>query len=68
VKSSDVFLDEGYRTRDEKGIDGRYLIIERLFHAFRSVEDEDGWRVINPNHNKALQSAKLTQTECRNVI
>jgi len=47
VESGDVCLDEGYRTGDEKGIDGSHLVIERVLHTFWGVEYEDDWRVIN---------------------
>ena len=42
VESRDVCLEDGYGTRNEEGVDGRDLVVERVFHAFRSVEYEDG--------------------------
>ena len=66
MESCDICLDDGYGTRDEEGIDGRQLIIERFLDTFRSVEYEDDWRVINFDDNNRY--ARLTQTERRNVI
>ena len=44
MKSCDVRLEDGYRTRNEDGIDGGDLVVERIFDAFRGVEYEDSWR------------------------
>jgi hypothetical protein len=44
VESCDVFLEEGYGTCDEEGIDGGYLVVERVFHAFWGMKYEDSWR------------------------
>ena len=41
VDSREAFLEEGYGTRDEKGIDGRHLVVERVFHPFWGMEYED---------------------------
>ena len=43
VEPCDVRLEDGHRTRDEKGIDGRDLVIERVFHPSWGVEYEDSW-------------------------
>lgn len=47
MESCDVYLEEGYGTCDEEGVDGGYLVVERVFHAFWGVEYEDGWRGIS---------------------
>jgi len=41
VGPRDIFLNEGCRTCDEKGVDGGYLVVERVFHAFRGMEYEN---------------------------
>ena len=41
MESCDVFLEEGYGTRDEEGIDGRHLVVECVFHAFWGMEYEN---------------------------
>lgn len=41
VESGDVFLKEGHRTCDEKGVDGGDLVVEDVFDAFWGVEYED---------------------------
>jgi len=43
MESCDVLLKEGYGTCDEKGIDGRHLVVERVFHTFWGMEYEDNW-------------------------
>lgn len=44
VEARDVCLDEGYGTCDEDGVDGRELVVERVFHSSWGVEYEDSWR------------------------
>lgn len=44
VESRDVCLEEGHGTCDEKGVDCRDLVVERVFHPVRGVEYEDSWR------------------------
>jgi hypothetical protein len=41
MESRDVPFKKGYGTRDEKGIDDGHLVVERVFHAFWSMEYED---------------------------
>ena len=43
VESCDISLKDGYGTCDEKGIDGRHLVVERVFHPFWGMEYEDSW-------------------------
>ena len=43
VESRDVRLEDGYGTRNEEGIDGGDLVVERVFYTFRGVEYEDSW-------------------------
>ena len=49
VEARDVPLEEGYGTCNEEGIDGRHLVVERVFHSFWRVEYEDSWRGDNIN-------------------
>ena len=44
MESRDVLLKEGYGTCDEKGIDGRHLVVERVFHLVWGIKYEDNWR------------------------
>ena len=70
VESCDVRLEDGYGTRDEEGIDGRNLVVERVFHPSWGVEYEDRWWELMSmdQGTPSLMRAGLTQTKRCNVI
>ena len=71
MESRDIRLEDGYGTRNEEGIDGGDLVVERVFYTLRGVEYEDSWGSgvgINCTGPSFVDTGGPTQTKCCDII